>query len=220
MAATPVKNLQDPRVKRTRQLLAQGLYSLVSEKGFEAITVQDIAKRATVNRATFYAHYEDKYDLVDRLFREHFQQRLADSVPSPSSVTASALESLCRTVFDFMAQECGHCQVDRQLAALLEGAMHDVLTEFIADWLRQDSLGIQLRSQNLAITAQTASSAFIGPGLGWIRGGRTQEAADLARQVVGVLAPGVLAAHRIQNWLNPPKGNCLQLHHDSRWSRP
>ncbi|MBI4304912.1 MAG: TetR family transcriptional regulator, partial [Chloroflexi bacterium] len=50
-----IKNPQDPRVKRTRKLLHDAFDSLLSEKSFEAITVQDIAERATVNRATFYA---------------------------------------------------------------------------------------------------------------------------------------------------------------------
>jgi len=63
-------NPNDPRVKRTRQLLQQALMDLLREKGFQAITVQDIAERATLNRATFYAHFTDKYDLIDNVMRE------------------------------------------------------------------------------------------------------------------------------------------------------
>ena len=81
MTVTPVKNEQDPRVKRTRQLLQDAFMSLLGEKDFQTVTVQDIAERATVNRATFYADYSDKYDLADRLAREQFQQQLAASVP-------------------------------------------------------------------------------------------------------------------------------------------
>ena len=54
-------NLDDPRVKRTRQLLQQAFMSLMMEGRFRDITVQEIADRATVNRATFYAHFEDKF---------------------------------------------------------------------------------------------------------------------------------------------------------------
>jgi hypothetical protein len=46
-------NQNDPRVKRTRQLLQRAFVDLIHEKSFEAITVQDIAERATLNRATF-----------------------------------------------------------------------------------------------------------------------------------------------------------------------
>jgi AcrR family transcriptional regulator len=43
----------DPRVKRTRQLLVQAFFELLSAKDFEVVSVQDIAEKATVNRATF-----------------------------------------------------------------------------------------------------------------------------------------------------------------------
>ena len=54
----------DRRVRRTRQLLRGALLSLIQEKGYERITVQDILERADVGRSTFYAHYRDKDDLL------------------------------------------------------------------------------------------------------------------------------------------------------------
>ncbi|HDX9576842.1 TPA: TetR/AcrR family transcriptional regulator [Bacillus pseudomycoides] len=65
-----IKNSNDPRVKRTRQAIRDALISLIHEKGFDSITVQDIAEKATVNRATFYSHYYDKYDLLDKSIEE------------------------------------------------------------------------------------------------------------------------------------------------------
>ena len=49
---------------------------LAREKPLDSITVQDIAARAEVNRATFYAHFEDKYALLNYTAREMFQARL------------------------------------------------------------------------------------------------------------------------------------------------
>ena len=54
----------DRRVQRTRQLLLDALLSLIREKGFEALSVQDIIDRANVGRATFYAHFDNKEDLL------------------------------------------------------------------------------------------------------------------------------------------------------------
>ncbi|KQL53971.1 TetR family transcriptional regulator [Heyndrickxia shackletonii] len=54
----------DPRVIRTRQMLRDALVELICERGYEKITVQDIAKQAMLNRATFYLHYRDKFDLL------------------------------------------------------------------------------------------------------------------------------------------------------------
>lgn len=60
----------DLRVRRTRKLLQQALIEGASEKGFAALTVRDITERAMVNRATFYHHYLDKYDLLEQHMRE------------------------------------------------------------------------------------------------------------------------------------------------------
>jgi AcrR family transcriptional regulator len=67
----------DPRVKRTRQLLLQAFISLLEERHtIHSISVQDITERATVNRATFYAHFEDKYALLEVWMREKFHHAL------------------------------------------------------------------------------------------------------------------------------------------------
>ena len=67
----------DPRVKRTRKLLEKAFMELMVEKGFQSITIQDVTERATVNRATFYAHFEDKFDLLDSYIREQFDEWLS-----------------------------------------------------------------------------------------------------------------------------------------------
>ena len=50
----------DPRVRRTRELIVRAFDELVAEKGHTGLTVQEIAGRATINRATFYAHFADQ----------------------------------------------------------------------------------------------------------------------------------------------------------------
>ena len=93
----------DPRVKRTRQLLQQALMDLMREKSFQAITVQDIAERATVNRVTFYAHFQDKYALLEYTMREMFKQRLRSQVPEGSPFSSENLARLILTVCEFVA---------------------------------------------------------------------------------------------------------------------
>ncbi|QRG67027.1 TetR/AcrR family transcriptional regulator [Brevibacillus choshinensis] len=67
----------DPRVVRTRLLLRDALVELIHEHGYEPITVQDITKRATLNRATFYLHYRDKLDLLYQSSDEIIQELVA-----------------------------------------------------------------------------------------------------------------------------------------------
>jgi len=54
----------DRRVIRTRKLLREALMELILEKGYDAITVQDVTDRANLGRATLYLHYRDKEDLL------------------------------------------------------------------------------------------------------------------------------------------------------------
>lgn len=54
----------DRRVQRTHHLLHKALIELIMEKSYEQITVQDILDRANIGRATFYAHFTDKDDLL------------------------------------------------------------------------------------------------------------------------------------------------------------
>lgn len=59
----------DLRVKRTQKMIFDAFVSLVEEKGYEKITVQEISDVAMINRATFYAHFKDKQDLYDAIFQ-------------------------------------------------------------------------------------------------------------------------------------------------------
>jgi len=67
----------DPRIRRTRLLLQQALGKLLETKEFDKISVQDIAEAATVNRATFYDHYTDKFALLECLVGTRFGELLA-----------------------------------------------------------------------------------------------------------------------------------------------
>lgn len=54
----------DRRVVRTRRALREALLSLILEKGYDAVTIEDITERADLGRTTFYLHYRDKEDLL------------------------------------------------------------------------------------------------------------------------------------------------------------
>jgi AcrR family transcriptional regulator len=68
----------DLRVKKTRDLVRKTLIDLIEEKGFDAVTVGDIAERAMINRSTFYRHYPDKYALVTSIFEDAVNQLLIE----------------------------------------------------------------------------------------------------------------------------------------------
>lgn len=56
----------DRRILKTRSVIKESLTALMKEKPFDKITIKDITDRANINRATFYLHYMDKYDLLEQ----------------------------------------------------------------------------------------------------------------------------------------------------------
>jgi AcrR family transcriptional regulator len=64
----------DPRVRRTRKMLQEALASLLKKKDFDKISIRDIAEESTLNRATFYDHYPDKFALLECLLGSQFQE--------------------------------------------------------------------------------------------------------------------------------------------------
>jgi AcrR family transcriptional regulator len=74
----PISDCQvrDPRIRRTRKLLQGALGTLMQTKSFDEISVQDITEAATVNRATFYDHYTDKFALLEAMVAGGFHELL------------------------------------------------------------------------------------------------------------------------------------------------
>ena len=64
----------DPRVRYTRSVIQTAFLDLLRQKPVEKITVREICDKAEINRSTFYKHYQDCYDLLDRMKDEALQK--------------------------------------------------------------------------------------------------------------------------------------------------
>lgn len=65
--------IYEEKNRRTKQTIQRSFLQLLEKKPFEAITVGDITKKAQINRGTFYLHYLDKYDLLNRIEQQLFR---------------------------------------------------------------------------------------------------------------------------------------------------
>ncbi|CAM4227417.1 hypothetical protein PAAL109150_16690 [Paenibacillus alkaliterrae] len=61
----------DRRILKSQESMKKAVIELMTEKNFDDITIQDIADRANINRGTIYLHYQDKFDLLDKLIETH-----------------------------------------------------------------------------------------------------------------------------------------------------
>src|SRR5580693_605869 len=94
----------DPRIRRTRGLLQAALKRLLEEREFDDITVQDITEAATLNRATFYAHYPDKFALLEELIRVSFLQLLAQRNVSFDGTCPAAFKAVILALCDYLLE--------------------------------------------------------------------------------------------------------------------
>jgi len=96
--------VRDPRIRRTRQLLQGALRSLLETRGFEDISVQEIAEAATVNRATFYDHYTDKFALLDAMVAGGFHKLLHERHVEFDGTCPAAATAIIRATCDYLIE--------------------------------------------------------------------------------------------------------------------
>lgn len=133
--AVVAKRPIDRRVARTRGTLHQALLSLILEKGYEAISVEDICERANVGRSTFYAHFTSKDDLK-RSGLEHLRCELLERHRSASaSMPASArLLGYSLPMFEHARD---HAHLYRALVGSKGGAIAlDTIRRTLCDFVR------------------------------------------------------------------------------------
>jgi len=135
----PDHSVQDPRIRRTRQLLRDGLRQLLREKTLDEILVQDITDVATVNRATFYAHYTDKFDLFNALIASDFRDFLKKQSVCFDNACSAGLGTIVLAVGAFLQDvHRDHAECSRQAAsgplmdAAITLAVRDVVLDGIA----------------------------------------------------------------------------------------
>jgi AcrR family transcriptional regulator len=181
----------DPRVKRTRELIVRAFNELVAEKGHTGLTVQEIAERATINRATFYAHFTDQYELFDYVISEAFRKELWRRLPDSPGPSEENLKALVLAVCDYLVGLNTACsRTDRQFRPLIEARVQGELYELLLEWFEASPL---TGNQSVApeVTASVVSWAIFGVGLQWSRNGATRSAGEVADQALSVILEGL-----------------------------
>lgn len=93
----------DRRIKKSQGAIMDALISLMAEKDFEKITINEIAERADVNRGTVYAHYTDKYNLLELCVETRLDQLIESCMPVDGSMPNTSQSSILQ-VFRMLEQ--------------------------------------------------------------------------------------------------------------------
>lgn len=141
----PDEEKLDPRVVRTRSLILQAFSDLLAVKGFESITVQDVTDRAQINRATFYAHFPDKYALLDHAIAHMFRQEIEKRTLDACHYTRGNLRSLIIVVCAFVARLHSDCfQPHQHFESLVEGTIKKQIFDLLSHWLEEAEVSADL----------------------------------------------------------------------------
>lgn len=93
--------INDKRITKSRKLIQDAFLSLANKNPFENITVKDISERANVNRATFYAHFKDKYDLLDSFISDEFMTIVSSRISPDAKLNEKTLRDLIFIMCDY-----------------------------------------------------------------------------------------------------------------------
>lgn len=126
-------NSNDPRVIRTRQLILDAFLNQLNLKNFNSITIQNITEQATINRATFYAHFQDKYALLEALLSDAFMEYVTKRVDSDARLSAETIQQLIFSLCDYHVSSNGCIKKYETVAPIIEENIKTQLEQFLLE---------------------------------------------------------------------------------------
>ncbi len=160
-------DVRDPRMRRTRQLLQGALMQLMQSKSFDEISVQDITDAATLNRATFYDQYTDKFALLAASVGGGFYQMLHERSVRFEGNCPSAATSVILATCDYLAQvhaNQGECSRQSAFEPLMDAAVAAAIRRILEEGLRKHT---QFTPELREMRAAAASWAIYGAAKQW-----------------------------------------------------
>jgi len=192
----------DPRIRRTREQLQQALARLLETHAFDRLSINEITAAAGVNRATFYAHYADKFALLECVVAARFMELLAQRGVAFHAGCDGALRGLVMGVCDFLDQSVCPKAVaagaERPFEPHMEHAIVAVLRRMVLRGL-QEHAGVPPGDEpdpcdQRRLRASAIAWAIFGAAREWAAAPRHVGSEEVAASVVALLGPLLSAA--------------------------
>ena len=189
--------IMDRRIQKTLQLLQTALAELIAEKDYDPITIQEILDRANVGRSTFYAHFENKDQLLRSiltLLNERFEEGIRQVAEGEKTYEDNSAHMPFR-VIQFIEQNhrLFRAMLGKRGQAAHLNPLHDYLFVATREHFRQM---IQLKggdSFELELAAHYYASAFIGALVWWLENDCACSAETLGQLINQFTLPGLNA---------------------------
>jgi AcrR family transcriptional regulator len=197
-----VEEKQDLRVIKTKRAIREALLKLVKEKDFAKVSVRDLCAYAEINRGTFYLHYQDKYDLLERIEQE-LLHTLRDMMTRRMAYKMEHLNSHPDFLLRFATELFRYVNTEAEVfSMLLLDSVSPTFPNKLKDVIRSNFIRVQKKKEfdpsALSIPFDYlmayATSANIGLMQQWLAEGRKNPPEKMAEVLVTITMIGPVRA--------------------------
>ncbi|MBB6669432.1 TetR/AcrR family transcriptional regulator [Cohnella nanjingensis] len=178
----------DLRIVRTRRMLRDAFVELLEEMEVEKITVNRLAERATINRVTFYLHYRDIPDMMEKMADEMIED-ISSIIGSPESQSAASPDVEWPLMVNLLEYIAKHSRFYKVILAtkrttVFTERLLKLLTSLVTERLERSDTESAIAAMGIKrdIAIWYGSSALIGTIITWLRNDMPYTPLFLAKQ--------------------------------------
>ena len=156
----------DPRIIRTRKLIMNAFIHLSRIKDFDKITIKDISEEATINRATFYYHFTDKYELLERAINEDMIPKVIGEINDLTEMNEETIIKIFISITEFQNSTKSQCMKSFEaFKSNIEITIKKELEQFFYKLLIEKR--IDYSEEELKVIAVMLSWGIYGATINW-----------------------------------------------------
>ncbi|MFD1851744.1 TetR/AcrR family transcriptional regulator [Oceanobacillus bengalensis] len=177
----------DPRVVRTRKLIMEAFVDLSSKKEFKDITVKDITTEAMINRATFYYHFEDIYDLLEKALSEVLLINLDCHNFEENGINGDSIVLIFKAITNFQKTLSNRCHrgYEDTIARIIREQLEVIFYKML---LKQNT---EEENEALKIAAVMLSWGIYGASVEWRRNSREILPDEFIKSAIPYMMTGI-----------------------------
>ncbi|OME76100.1 TetR family transcriptional regulator [Paenibacillus sp. FSL A5-0031] len=177
----------DPRVLRTRKLIMDSFIELSGKKEFKDITIKDITTEAMINRATFYYHFEDIHNLLEKVLSEVLLVNLNYDFYQNDELNEEVFVSIFEAVTNFQKSLSSRCHrgYEDTIARIIREQLEIIFYKML---LKQHKAE---KDEALKLTAVLLSWGIYGVSVEWRRNSHKTPPEEVIKLAIPYIRTGI-----------------------------
>jgi len=177
----------DLRVLRTRKLIMDSFIELSGKKEFKDITIKDITTEAMINRATFYYHFEDIYDLLEKVLSEVLLVNLNYNTYQNDEFSEEVFVSIFEAITNFQKSLSNRCHrgYEDTIARIIREQLEIIFYKMLRNQNKTE------KDEALKITAVLLSWGIYGASVEWRRDSKKRPPEEFIKLAVPFIQTGL-----------------------------